>query len=141
MNPMPKTAIIIADTGVTNGETASAYIDTKGFDYAVIDVIASTSDDTTNNFSTLTLSEGDTTSAWTAVSTGDTDFDIPAADTSATSVVAQMRVPLEARARYLKLAITPLTTQSIHAIAHLYKGDALPVSATAAGADVLVDVA
>lgn len=140
MNPRPKTTIMVSPASTTNAATASGIVDTKGFDYVVIDVLATTSNDTTNNFSVLTLSEGDTTSAYTAVSTGDTDFTIPAADTSSAQVVAQMHVDMRGRQRYLKIAASPVTTQIITAIAHLYKADDLPVTAAKAGAGVLVDV-
>jgi hypothetical protein len=131
--------LLISPASTTNAGTASGSIDTKGFDYAVIDVIASASNNTTNNFSVLTLSEGDTTSAYTAISTGDTDFTIAAAETAG-HVVAQFRVDLRARKRYLSLAASPVTTQVIAAVAHLYKGDELPVTAAKAGAGVLVDL-
>lgn len=139
MIPAPKTMLLISPASTTNAGTASGSIDTKGFDFAVIDVIASASDAVSNNFSVLTLSEGDTTSAYTAISTGDTDFTIANAETAG-HVVAQFRVDLRARKRYLKLAASPVTTQIIAATANLFRGDELPVTATKAGAGVLVDV-
>ena len=140
MTPHPKTAIMISPTSTTNGATTTGTVDTKGFDYAVIDVLATTSNNVTNNFSVLTLAHGDTTSAYTAISTGDTDFTIPAADTSSAQVVAQMRVDMRARKRYLKLSASPVTTQTITAVAHLYRADELPVTADKAGAGVLVSL-
>ena len=140
MTPHPKAAIVISPVSTTNAATATGSIDTKGFDFATIDVLATTSNDTTNNFSVLKLEEGDTTSSYSAVSTGDTDFTIPAADTSNPQVVAQFRVDLRARKRYLKLSASPVTTQTITAVAHLSRADDLPVTATKAGAGVLVDV-
>lgn len=140
MTPHPKTAIMISPTSTTNGATTTGTLDTKGFDYAVIDVLATTSNAVTNNFSVLTLAHGDTTSAYTAISTGDTDFTIPAADTSSAQVVAQMRVDMRGRKRYLKLSASPVTTQTITAVAHLYRADELPVTAGKAGAGVLVSL-
>jgi hypothetical protein len=130
--------LLISPVSATNGETASGSIDTKGFDFAVIDVVASASNNTTNNFSVLTLSEGDTTSAYTAFSTGDTDFTIAAAETAG-HVVAQFRVDLRARKRYLKLAASPVTTQVIAAVANLFRGDETPTTAAQAGVGVLVE--
>lgn len=140
MLPHTKAAIVISPTSTTNGATTTGNLDTKGFDVVDIDVMATTSNDTTNNPSVLTLSEGDTTSSYTAVKTGDTDFTIPAADTSNPSVIAKFRCDLRGRKRYLKLAVSPVTTQTIWAHAHLSAADDLPVTAAKAGADVLVDV-
>jgi len=140
MNPSPKSAIFISPTSTTNAATTTGTLDTLGFDFAVIDVMSTTSNAATNNLSVLTLSEGDTTSSYSAVSTGDTDFTIASADTSDDEVVAQFRVDLRARKRHLKLACSPLTTQTIWAHAQLYKGDELPVNAAKANAAVLVDV-
>ena len=137
--PSPKAVIAISPTSTTNGATTTGSFDTLGYDFAVIDVMATTSNDTTNNFSVLTLSEGDTTSTYTAVSTGDTDFTIPAADTSNNSVIAQFRVDLRGRKRYLKLSCSPVTTQTIWAQAQLLRGDETPVAAGTAGVDVLVE--
>lgn len=139
MIPAPKSMIVISPASTTNGGTASGSLDTKGFDFCVLDVLATASNNTTNNFSVLTLSEGDTTSAYTAFQTGDTDFTIAAADTESSQVVAQFRVDLRGRKRYLKVAASPVTTQTITAVAHLYRADEIPVTATKAGAAVLVD--
>jgi hypothetical protein len=140
MTPHPKSAIVISPTSTTNGATTTGALDTYGFDYAVIDVAATTSNAVTNNFSVLTLSESDDATTYTAVSTGDTDFTIPAADTASAQIVSQFRVDLRGRKRYLKVTATPLTTQTIWAHATLTRGDNRPVTATKAGAGVLVDV-
>lgn len=141
MTPAPKSEIVISPTATTNAATTTGTLDTLGFDFAVIDVCSTTSDDTTNNFSVLTLSEGDTTSSYAALKTGDTDFTIPAADTSVDEVVAQFRVDLRARKRHLKLTVSPVTTQTIWATAQLYRADELPVTAAKANVAVLVDTA
>ena len=140
MTPTPKSLIAISPTSTTNAATTTGSFDTLGYDYAVIDVMSTTSNDTTNNFSVLTLSEGDTTASYTAVSTGDTDFTIAAADTASDQVVAQWRVDLRGRKRYLKISASPVTTQTIWSHVQLTRGDETPVSAANAGAAVLVDV-
>ena len=128
--PSPKSVIVISPTSTTNGATTTGSFDTKGFDYAVIDVCATTSNNATNNFSVLTLSEGDTTSSYAAASTGDTDFTIAASDTAADQVVAQFRVDMRGRKRYLKLSASPVTTQTITAVAHLHRADQLAIAST-----------
>lgn len=139
MNPAPKSAIVISPASTTNAATATGTLDTLGFDFAVIDVCSTTSNAATNNFSVLTLSEGDTTSSYSALSTGDTDFTIPAADTAADEVVAQFRVDLRGRKRHLKLSCSPVTTQTIWANAQLYRADEMPITAAKANVAVLVD--
>lgn len=141
MRPTGKSVIAISPTSTTNGATTTGSFDTLGYDYALISVMSTTSNDTTNNFSVLSVTEGDTTASYSAIAalTGDSGFTIPAADTANNQVVAQMRVDLRGRKRYLKLSCTPLTTQTIWATAVLSKADEEPNTATKAGAGVLVE--
>jgi hypothetical protein len=136
----PKSAIVISPASTTNAATAPGSLDTLGYDYVVIDVMTTTSNNATNNLSVLTLSEGDTTASYAAVKTGDTDFTIANASTSVDQVVAQFRVDMRGRKRYLKLTASPLTTQTIWSHATLFRGDKEPVTYTDANAGVLVDV-
>jgi hypothetical protein len=133
--------ILICDGEVTNDETSTGLVDTLGYDQCIISVYATTSNATTNNFTTLKLSEGQDTSNWTAIAnfTGDdtTDgFTIPTADTSDPQVVAQLSVDLKKRERYLLMTITPLTSQALTVVARLSQGDETPVGATALGVGV-----
>jgi hypothetical protein len=134
----PKSVIVISAVSTATNATTTGSFDTKGFDFVVIDVCSGTSDAATNNFAVLTLSEGDTTSSYAAVSTGDTDFTIANTSTSAAPIVAQFRVDMRGRKRYLKITATPLTTQIIWAHATMYRADNLPQTAAKAGAEVLV---
>lgn len=136
--PSPKSVIVISPTSTTNGATTTGSFDTKGFDYVLIDVCSTTSNNATNNFSVLTLSEGDTTSSYAAVSTGDTDFTIASTATAADTIVAQFRVDMRGRKRYLKITASPVTTQTIWAHATLHRADFQPVTAAKANAEVLV---
>jgi len=142
MLPQTKQVIVISQASTTNGATASGNIDTLGFDYATIDVITSTSNAVSNNPSVLKLSESDDTvvTNFADVSgfVGDTDFTIPASVTSGNWGV-KLNVDCRARKRYLKLSLTPLTTQTITAIANLARGDEAPVSTTTANVKALVE--
>ena len=140
--PAPKSVIVISATAHTvTGSTAAGSIDCKGYDYAVIDVCATTTNNTTNNFSAITLSEGDTTASYAAVSTGDTDWTIATQSTSVDAIVAQFRVDLRARKRYLQISTTNLcATQTVWAHAMLHRGDAMPVSAAQAGVGAVVNL-
>ena len=136
-----KTAVFFIDGALTNGETASGFVDTQDYDFAVIEVVSSTSNDTTNNFTTLTLSEGTATTGYTAIATftGDdtTDgFAIPAADTANPQVVARLNVRLDKRERYLKLEAAVLTTQAVVAYAHLSHADETPTTVANLGIGV-----
>ena len=143
MNPLRKCVLAINQLSTTNAATASGIIDTLGYDFAEIDVIATSSNDTTNNPSVLKIGEGDTTSAFTNVSgaVGDTDFTIPNCYTNtASDFKVKFSVDCRARKRYLQVSVSPVTTQIITAIANLHKGDEGPDSATDAGVDALVEV-
>lgn len=143
MNPVSKQVIAINQASTTNAGTASGNVDTLGYDYATIDVITTTSDDTTNNPSVLKLSESDdtvvTNFANVSGTVGDTDWTIPAAVTTGDWGV-KFGVDLRARKRYLKVSLSPLTTQSVTAIANLFKGDEGPDSSTDANVVALVEV-
>lgn len=141
MNPASKQVIAINQASTTNAATASGNIDTLGYDYAVIDIITTTSDAVTNNPSVLKLSESDDTVVTNFANVsgfvGDTDFTIPNSVTSGDWGV-QLRVDTRARKRYLKVSVSPLTTQNITAIANLYKAGELPVNTTRANVKALV---
>lgn len=141
-NSQTKQVIAISQASTTNAATASGNIDTLGYDFVTIDVIASTSNDTTNNFSVLKLSESDDTVVTNFANVsgfvGDTDFTIPAAVTQGNWGM-KFNVDCRARKRYLKVSVSPVTTQTITAIANLSKGDEAPVSTTSANVKALVE--
>jgi hypothetical protein len=143
MRPSPK-SVAIFSASFTNAATASGNIDTLGHDFAVVDLIESASNAATNNCSVLKISESDDTvvTNFADVSglVGDTDFTIPASVTSGVQVVAQMRIDCRGRKRYLKLTASPVTTQVLTGVAQLFLSDEVPVSATNAGAGVLVEL-
>ena len=134
------TAILILDGEVTNAETASGYVDTLDYDYCTIDVLATTSNTASNNFTTLDLAEGVVTNAYTAITAfvGDTAFDIPAADTSVPQVVARFNIDCSKYERYLRVRAAVLTTQAIAVVARLGYKDETPTSKSALGQGVIV---
>jgi len=137
-----KQVIAIAQASTTNAATATGIVDTLGFDRLTLDFIASTSNDTTNNFSVLKLLESDDTVVTNAANisgfVGDTDFTIPAAVTSGNWGV-KFNVDLRGRKRYIRIAASPLTTQVLTAIGNLYNADEVPVAYGAAGVKALVE--
>lgn len=142
MTPAPKTVPLFAGS-YTNGATASQYVDRKGFDFAVITLAEGTSNDTTNNPSVLKLTESDDTVAtnFAAISgaTGDSDFTIPASVTSGIQG-HQFRLDLRPRKRYIKLSVSPVTTQVLAGFASLHRAKEAPVTAAEAGVVTLVEL-
>ena len=140
-----KQVVMIGQSSTTNAATASGNVDTKGYDFASIDVLMATSNAATNNPSVLKLAESDDTvvTNFADISgfVGDTDFTIPVAETVATNDpnAYKFNVDLSGRKRYLKLSISPLTTQVITAIANLSKAEQSPVSSTDANTKLLVE--
>lgn len=147
--PRPtKSVLLLATTQVTNGEAyAPAAVDTKGFNHLTIGVHLTTSNNATNKPSVLKLTESDTTDATnysdiTAFVGGGTGgFTIPSASTStSTPNVYQFKVDLRGRKRYIKLACTPLTTQSATVWAELGKGQKAATASNPSDAGALLVV-
>lgn len=142
-----KQVVIIAQSSTTNAATAAGNVDTKGYDFASIDVLMATSNDTTNNPTVFKLAESDDTvttnfSDITVFVGDDSDgWTIPAAETAATNApnAFKFNVDLSGRKRYLRLSISPLTTQVITAIANLSKAEQSPVSSTDANVKALIE--
>jgi len=140
-----KQVIAISPQSVTNAATATGNIDTQGFDgYATIDIAMATSNNVTNNPSVLKLAECDTTvvtsfadiTAFVGDGTG--GFTIPNAVTSGVWG-AKFNVDLRGRKRYLRVSISPLTTQILSVVANLFKGDEAPVGTTLANVKAIVN--
>mgnify|MGYP003394132756 FL=1 len=144
MNPQSKAVLALATTSVTNAGTATGSVDTLGYDFLALDLLQTTSNAVSNNLSVCKLSESDTTDATNYsdvpafVGDGTGGFTIPNADTS-NSQLYKFNMDLRGRKRYIKLSASPLTTQSLTAIANLHKAEQSPVSATDAGVSVLVE--
>ena len=138
-----KQVIAISQASTTNGATATGVIDRLGWDYLSLDVITSTSNDTTNNPSVLKLQHSDTTDAtnYSDISgtVGDSDWTIPAAVTSGNWGV-KYNVDCRELSRYIRVLVSPTTTQTITAIANLSKGAEAAIDATSANVKALVEV-
>ena len=143
MQPQQKQVIAINQASTTNAATASGNIDTLGYDFVTIDVITTTSNAVTNNPSVLKLSESDdtvvTNFANISGAVGDTDFTIANALTQGNWGM-KFNVDCRGRKRYIKVSVSPVTTQTITALANLSKGDEAPVSTTDAGVYNLVEI-
>lgn len=144
--PQLKTIVAVNGVSKTNGATASGLIDTLGYDWCTIDVIATTADVVSNKPTVLSLQEADVTnsSSFANISgfVGGTDFTIPNANTAATAVTQnnyKFNVDCRARKRYLQAVYSPQTTQTVTVIANLGRGEQAPTTAAKANAMTLVE--
>jgi hypothetical protein len=144
MKPQPKAVIALTPTSLTNGATSTGQIDTLGFEHVTIDVIATTANVVSNKFSVLKVSESDTTDATNYsditkfVGGGAGGFTIPNADTS-NPYISKFNIQCANRKRYLKVTVSPQTTQTIGVIANLQQAEQAPTTAALAGANALVE--
>lgn len=138
--------IAIDGVSATNGATiTSGNIDRLDADAITIVLNGTTSNNATNNPATLKLQESDTTDATnfadiTAfVGDGASGFTIPASPTATTTApYAVLEVTGIGRKRYLRLLVSPVTTQTFTALAILGRPRELPNSATEQNAAIVV---
>ncbi len=111
MMPLQNTATVVVikpQDFASAAATVQGYVDTLGFDECAIDVIQDSQAASSTNLAALTISEGETSTAFTAITglTGDaTDgFVIPA--TKTTPGVTRINVDLRGRMRYLSVDLT-----------------------------------
>ena len=101
---------LIKPQSVASSATVTGVLDTLGYDEVKVCVLLDSSASTSNNPSTLSLSESDDLTTYTAITgmTGDAtdDFTIPAVSASLPTVV-DLNVDMRARKRYLKCTLTP----------------------------------
>lgn len=143
MVPMTKHVIAIVPISKTAGATATGEpIDTKGWDFVDIAVVASTADVVSNTLSVLKLEEGDTTSSYAtfAGAVKDTDYTIATnaftsfGATGANQNVWSFHVDTKGRKRYLRVSASPQATMVIGGAAMLARGEKGPTTSAEAGA-------
>lgn len=144
MKPAIKTVIALAPASTTNGATQTANIDTLGFDHLSLDICGTTADVVSNKYSVCKLSEADTTDATNFsditkfVAGGTGGFTLASANTSSPYAV-KLNLDCTYRKRYIKLTVSPRTTQTLWAHASLQKGEQAPVIAADANVNTLVE--
>jgi hypothetical protein len=133
-----KRVILINNSSTTNAATAAGYADCLGHDYLSISVLLPTADVVSNSPSVLRILESDLTTSPTAPTNyatisgfvSGTDYTIPAAITAATSITlpfAVFNLDLRARKRFIRLEVSPRTTQIVTAEAVLTRSEQTPV--------------
>lgn len=149
MLPQLKQEVAINAVSATNGATiTSSNIDLIGASFATIDVIATTQDTTSDNPTVFKIQECDTTVAssfadvttfvgGTATSTS-VGWVIPNGVTSGNNQY-KFNIDCRARKRYLRMLISPVTTQTFSAIANLGRNEQGPYTASKANVLSLVE--
>jgi hypothetical protein len=145
MNHVAATKSAAAGKGAvyTSSQTATLTLDTLGYAYASIDVIAGPAASTSSVFQTLTLTESDaSTGTYSTVSGFSGDLK-PAAYAGQTATdamtVSRLDVDLRGKKRYLRVVASPDTDTVIVVSARLGRGEAGPVDATGKGVKVSVE--
>jgi len=119
---------------IATGATTYGYLDTLGWDYALIAIHAN-AEHASAAFTVCALTEGTNSAAATAIPafTGGTStttsvgYVIAAADNTSEGCVVRMNVDLRKRERYLKLSLTPgNAADSYSALAILSRGREVP---------------
>lgn len=134
-----KRIILINNSSTTNAATAAGFVDCAGYDHLTISVTLPTADVVSNAPSVLRIMESDLTTSPTAPTNyatisgyvAGTDYTIPNAITSATSITAPFAlfdVPLKARKRFIRLEVSPRTTQIVTAEAILTEAEQTPAN-------------
>lgn len=130
--------VVLKQQSATNGATlTSDQIDTLGFDVVKVTVITTTADNATNTLSTLVVQESDTTAATdfanvvafnggtaTSATVGFVIPNMPTATTTAPFAV--LNVNTAYRKRYLRVRVTPVTTQTFCVLAQLARAEQTP---------------
>ncbi len=140
-----KVFVALKQQSETNGGTlTSDIIDTQGHDYVKIIVHGTTSNNATNNPSTLKVQQSDTTDSTAfadiaaLVGDGASGFTIPNSPTATTnSPLAILNVNMNGKKRYLRVLVAMLTTQTYSAVALLGRSEVRPTGTSAENAAVV----
>jgi hypothetical protein len=140
-----KTQLTLLKAGATAGETLTGSVDCLGADFVTILCQMSTSNTVSNNPTTLKISESDITDATgyaditALVGDGVGGFVVANADT-ANQNQYRFNIDCRARKRYLKLTVSPLTTQTVNMTAILSKlNQSVDGSATSSGVTQVIN--
>lgn len=135
MNHLEATKTVVGDPAAGTAGTATLTLDTLGYAYASIDVIAAKSATASHTaasvLNVLTLSQGDTTTAGASVYT----VAVPAASNAVTAQASVVRLDLDLRgkSRYIKVDAQAVGSLTTNIVARLGKGEIGPDSAAEMG--------
>jgi hypothetical protein len=135
--------IVSPGTSQSSGTTNALIVDTLGYDWVTIDIVATTADVVSNKPTVCKLQEADDTNSTSfADITAFATPTVPNANTAATAVLQnnyKFNVDARARKRYLRTQYSPQTTQTVTVVANLGRGENSPVTAAKANAMTLVE--
>lgn len=121
---------LVASAAITDGATSSGYMDTLGFRYATVIVNLSAREGTDASASSISIQQGDTTSAY--VTTG---LQANQADLNVAAKNHIIHIDLKGKKRYIKCSLTAGTSTGsnlvVGAVAILSRAEQAP-SGTAA---------
>lgn len=106
-----KDVVVINAASVATNATATGIVDTLGFEQAHLRVLLDSSASTTNAPTTLKVSEGDTSTAFSDITeltggSSEGNFPLPAPTTNVATVL-RMSADLRKRKRFLQVSVTP----------------------------------
>lgn len=141
-----KSVVLVANTTIASDSTTSYSFDTRGFKYAVVDIVTkATATNTTTKFGVLSISEADVTNVSSATAivalTGTTNTVTDATNgfvinafTNTTGISTKLFIDLTPRKRYLFLTIQGGSSHStITAKAELSMAERAPDSISERG--------
>lgn len=131
-----KNILLVNSAGITNGATASASFDTRGYDYAVINLYQTGGAGATTAATSIKVEQSDDDSTYVAASlTSGTDFTVSTNGTATSATIPYYTFNVDTRGlrRYLKLTVVPATTVNVVATATLGRA-AIGTLSTGAGA-------
>lgn len=147
MKPAGSPVLAVVSASVTNGETATAaVIDTNPSGnrarFLTLSLYAGTSNNVTNKFQTLKLQHSATTdvSNFSDISgtVAGTDYTAPNANTSA-AYLTHFNLDLIGKKRYVRVQVSPRTTQIIQGMGMLFWQNESPNSVAKANVNTLVE--
>lgn len=141
MHPQSKLVEVFHPIETLAAATTTGTIDTLGYDYCSIDLVANTATATTKP-TTLVIGEGDTSTAFTdiAATVGGTAYTMPEGPDTSGDWAVKFNIDLKGRKRYLNLQISPGTTAIFASVANLFRGEDAPINTTKAGVVALIEL-
>jgi hypothetical protein len=141
---------LLGPATVATNATGSNYFDRRGFNYARVDVTLppATATNSSAKFIALALSEGDTTSSFSAFgnftgttnsTAASTEFVLPVQNNTSVGAVHSFFINLPPRKRYIKVALTPPASHTtVYAQVILSRAEIAPDTDTERGVAVSV---
>ncbi len=138
----PNSQFVIGGISATNASQLTASFDTKGFSFARIFALSTSTQGLSTTAANNILEEGDTTSAYTAISAAGAGTAYTPTSATASTALARLiyEVDLRGRKRYLKPTFTPAATGTYFLCAELSLPSEGAISAAESGTAFLAQI-